>query len=83
MGPAPGRLQCAHGGVGHEKRVALSGAGVVAIIAVLLGAGLDQKILIRRQSCHVTIFPDYQSIKLQINALMPIRRSRKIPIYVY
>src|SRR6185295_1894793 len=60
MFPSPGRLNCAHCGFGHEKRVYLSGTGVVSVIAVLLCAGLDQKILIRRQFFHVTILQDYQ-----------------------
>jgi hypothetical protein len=59
MWPSPGRLNCAQGGCGHEKRVDLSWTGVVSVIAVLLGAGLDQKILIRRQFFHVTILQDY------------------------
>src|SRR2546421_5187249 len=59
MLPSPGRLHGAHGGFGHEKRVYLSWTGVVSVIAVLLCAGLDQKILIRRQFFHVTILQDY------------------------
>src|SRR5262245_26970513 len=61
MLPSPGRLNCAHCGFGHEKRVYLSWTGVVSVIAVLLCAGLDQKILIRRQFFHVPILPDYQT----------------------
>src|SRR5262249_58625296 len=60
MLPSPGRLNCAHCGFGHEKRVYLAWTGVVSVIAVLLCAGLDQKILIRRQFFHVTILQDYQ-----------------------
>src|SRR6266487_1010456 len=59
MLPSPGRLNCAHCGFGHETRVYLSWTGVVSVIAVLLCAGLDQKILIRRQFFHVTILQDY------------------------
>src|SRR5262245_45631196 len=59
MLPSPGRLNCAHCGFGHEKRVYLAWTGVVSVIAVLLCAGLDQKILIRRQFFHVTILQDY------------------------
>jgi hypothetical protein len=29
-------------------------------MAVLLGLGMDQKILLRRQFCHVTILQDYR-----------------------
>src|SRR6266480_3928229 len=61
MLPSPGRLNCAHCGFGHETRVYLSWTGVVSVIAVLLCAGLDQKILIRRQFFHVTILQDYRS----------------------
>src|SRR4029434_4671496 len=60
MLPSPGRLNCAHCGFGHEKRVYRSWTGVVSVIAVLLCAGLDQKILIRRQFFHVTILQDYR-----------------------
>src|SRR5262249_2519808 len=67
MLPSPGRLNCAHCGFGHEKRVYLAWTGVVSVIAVLLCAGLDQKILIRRQFFHVTILQDYQGLQLRIN----------------
>src|SRR5262252_10176600 len=59
MLPAPGRLNCAQCGLGHENRVYLSWTGVVSVIAVLLCTGLDQKILIRRQFFHVTNLQDY------------------------
>src|SRR5215510_12285276 len=59
MLPSPGRLNCAHCGFGHEQRVYLSWTGVVSVIAVLLGVGLDQKILIRRQFFRVTLLQDY------------------------
>src|SRR5215470_4069305 len=59
MLPSPGRLNCAHCGFGHENRVYLSWTGVVSVIVVLLCAGLDQKILIRRQFFHVTNLQDY------------------------
>src|SRR5262245_26535277 len=62
MLPSPGRLNCAHCGFGHEKRVYLAWTGVVSVIAVLLCAGLDQKILIRRQFFHVTILQDYLTL---------------------
>src|SRR5215510_4558972 len=74
MLPSPGRLNCAHCGFGHEKRVYLSWTGVVSVIAVLLCAGLDQKILIRRQFFHVTILQDYpiftSRIYLMFNACL-------------
>src|SRR5262245_41692373 len=63
MLPSPGRLNCAHCGFGHEKRVYLAWTGVVSVIAVLLCAGLDQKILIRRQFFHVTILQDYPVVR--------------------
>src|SRR5215831_292201 len=59
MLPSPGRLHGAQCGFGHEKRVYLSWTGVVSVIEVLLGAGLDQKILIRHQFFHVTNLQDY------------------------
>src|SRR5262249_34480126 len=61
MLPPPGRLNCAQGGFGHENRVSLSWTGVVSVIGVLLCAGLDQKILIRRPFFHVTILQDYRT----------------------
>src|SRR5262245_53110854 len=61
MLPSPGRLNCAHCGFGHENRVYISWTGVVSVIVVLLCAGLDQKILIRRQFFHVTNLQDYQT----------------------
>src|SRR5262252_6251758 len=62
MLPSPGRLNCAHCGFGHENRVYLSWTGVVSVIVVLLCAGLDQKILIRRQFFHVTNLQDYRMV---------------------
>src|SRR5215813_1784915 len=59
--PVPERLNWAQCGFGHEKRVYISGAGVVRIIAVLLWQGMDQKIQSRHQLCHVTILQDYQN----------------------
>ena len=56
---SPERLNCAQCGFGHENRVYLSCAGVVSIMVVLLWQGMDQKIQIRRQFCHVTILQDY------------------------
>ena len=53
----------AQGGVGHENRVELSGAGVVSLIAVLLWQGMDSKILGRRQFRHVTILQDYHRFR--------------------
>src|SRR4029450_10010968 len=67
MLPWAGRLNCAQCGFGHEKRVYLSWTGVVSVIAVLLCAGLDQKILIRRQFFHVTILQDYRFVLLIVN----------------
>src|SRR5947208_16383650 len=67
MLPSPGRLNCAQCGFGHENRVYLSWTGVVSVIAVLLGAGLDQKILIRPQFCHVTILQDYPILFLTLS----------------
>lgn len=63
--PSLGRLKHAPGGCGHEKRVYLSGAGVVEIIAALLCVGLGQKLLIRRQFGHVTILQDYLEYSLR------------------
>src|SRR5438874_10338772 len=59
MLPSPGRLNCAQCGFGHENRVYLSWTGVVSVIAVLLGLGMDRKILARRQLRYVTILQDY------------------------
>src|SRR5262249_286729 len=59
MLPSPGRLNCAQCGFGHEKRVYLSWTGVVSVIVVLLGLGMDRKILARRQLRYVTILQDY------------------------
>src|SRR5215470_12062650 len=64
MLPPPGRLNCAQCGFGHENRVYLSWTGVVSVIVVLLCAGLDQKILIRRPFFHVTILQDYQASRM-------------------
>src|SRR2546423_445863 len=83
MLPSPGRLHGAHGGFGHEKRVYLSWTGVVSVIAVLLCAGLDQKILIRRQFFHVTILQDYPLACIQESleaiAYVPSWRSLSQP----
>src|SRR4029453_10993913 len=70
MLPSPGRLNCAHCGFGHEKRVYRSWTGVVSVIAVLLCAGLDQKILIRRQFFLVSILQDYPVFIYQENPVL-------------
>jgi len=62
MLPSPGRLNRTQCGCGHEKRVYLSSAGVVSVITVLLGQGMDCKRLGRRQLRHVTILQDYPGI---------------------
>ena len=59
--PSPGRWHGAHGGGGHENRVYRSWTGVVGVSTVLLCAGLDQKIVLRRPVYHVTILQDYLS----------------------
>src|SRR5262245_54222225 len=53
--PVPERLNWAQCGFGHEKRVYLSGAGVVRNIALLLWQGTHQKLQRQRQVRHVTI----------------------------
>jgi hypothetical protein len=62
MFPASGRLNRAHCGFGHEKRVYLSWAGVVSVMAVLLWQRMDQKIQSGRQFFHVTLLQDYRRV---------------------
>jgi hypothetical protein len=44
-------------------------------MAVLLGLGMDRKILIRRQFCHVTILQDYHEIMFEVNWTASVPRD--------
>jgi hypothetical protein len=77
-----GRLHGIQSALGHENVVDLACAGVVDIMAVLLWLGMDRKILIRRQLCHVTLLQDYPKINSISNLTHHLTPAEKEAIVI-